>query len=74
MKNKVTAKMIRKAVKILEKHEIKPDKDGLIEVEVPKIRTDFLRVIGKRELINNELIIDNEGNTKKIYVKPTLLI
>ena len=42
MNNKVTAKMIRKAVKILEKHKIKPDKDGFIEIEDPTVRTDFL--------------------------------
>lgn len=42
MKNKVTVKMIRKAVKILMKKEIKPDKDGFIEIEDPTVGTDFL--------------------------------
>lgn len=42
MKDKVTAKMIREAVKILEKHKLKPDGDGLIEIEDPTVRTDFL--------------------------------
>ena len=74
MKDKLTPKMIRKAVKILEKHKLKPDKDGLIEVENPKVKTDFLRVIEKRELVNYKLVTDNEGNTKEIRVKPTLLL
>ena len=42
MDNKVTVKMIRKAVKILRKHELKPDEDGLITIEDPTIGTDFL--------------------------------
>jgi len=43
-------------------------------VENPRERRDFLRVIEKRELVNTKLIIDNEGNTKQIYVRPTLLV
>ena len=42
MKNKVNAKKLRRAVKILMKHEIRPGKDGLIEIEDPTIGTDFL--------------------------------
>ena len=43
MKNKLTAKDIRKAAKILEKHELKPDGDGLITIEIenPRESTDF---------------------------------
>ena len=52
MKNKVTAKMIRKAVKILEKHKLKPDGDGLIEIEYPKVRTDFFTKTEKEMIID----------------------
>ena len=43
MKDKLTAKDIRKAVKELEKHEVKPDGDGLITVDIenPRELTDF---------------------------------
>ncbi len=41
MKEKLTAKDIRKAVKELEKHEVKPDGDGLITIEIPRELTDF---------------------------------
>ena len=52
MKNKVTAKMIRRAVKILMKKEIKPDKDGFIEIEDPTLRTDFLHKKIRKEIIS----------------------
>ena len=51
MKNKVTAKMIRKAVKELRKIKSKPNKDGLIEIEDPTVRTDFLYL---RKIKRNE--------------------
>ena len=73
MKDKVTAKILKKVVKRLLRKS-KAEKPYYVEVENSKIRTDFLRVIGKRELINTKLIIDNEGNTKQIRVKKTLLI
>lgn len=43
MKEKLTAKDIRKAVKELEKHKVKPDSNGLIKIEVknPRELTDF---------------------------------
>jgi len=43
-------------------------------VENPRERRDFLRVIEKKDLVNQKLVIDNEGNTKQIYVKPMLLL
>ena len=42
MKNKVTAKMLRKVVKELRKIELKPGEDGLVEIEDPTVGTDFL--------------------------------
>ena len=71
----LTAKDIRRAAELVEKDSGKVLKvEGILEVENPKVRTDFLRVIDKRELINTKLIIDDEGNTKQIRVKPTLLL
>ncbi len=59
MKNKVNAKMIRRAVKILMKKGIKPDKDGFIEIEDPTLRTDFLYLHkikrGKEETNENKI-------------------
>jgi len=80
MKNKVTAKMIRKLAKELENNQVnKSQNDSInpveyVEVENPKVKTDFLRVIDKRELLNYKLVTDSEGNTKQVYVKPTLLL
>jgi len=73
MKNKVTVKMIREVARRLHK-KLKVEKPYYVEVENPRERRDFLRVIEKRELVNTKLIIDNEGNTKQIYVRPTLLV
>jgi len=59
MKDKVTVKDIRKAVKILEKHKIKPDKDGFIEIEDPTIGVDFLylkKIEKKGTIINTDTI------------------
>ena len=72
MGEKITADTIRKGMKFLMEQN---DKEPLIiEVENPKVKTDFLRVIDKSELVNKKLVIDNEGNTKQVYVKPTLLL
>ena len=71
----LTAKDIRRAAELLEKDSGKVLKvEGILEVENPRERTDFLRIIEKKDLVNCKLVIDNEGNTKQIYVKPTLLI
>ena len=73
MKNKVTVKILmRVAKKLCRKLEV--EKPYHVEVENPRERTDFLRVIDKRELFNKKLVTDNEGNAKLIRVKPTLLI
>ncbi len=52
MKKKLTAKMIRKAVKILEKH----NKDGLnikpVEIGYPKVRADFFTKTEKEMIID----------------------
>ena len=37
MKDELTPEMIKKAVKRLMKHKIKPDSDGLITIENPRI-------------------------------------
>ena len=67
MKDKVTAKMIRKAVKRLEKHKIKPDKDGLIEIEYPKVRTDFFKKTEKEMIIDRfKKKGDNMTNNEKL--------
>ena len=72
MGEKITVDTIRKGMKFLMEQN---DKEPLIiEVENPKVKTDFLRVIDKSELVNKKLVIDNEGNTKQVYVKPTLLL
>ena len=56
MKNKVNAKDIRKAVKILKKYEIKPDKDGLVEIENPRIHFDLLDASKKMSIyIDNDI-------------------
>lgn len=43
MKDKLTPEIIKKAVKRLMKHKIKPDGDGLITIQVenPRESTDF---------------------------------
>ncbi len=72
MNDKLTPKMIRKAAKKLSKGWEVESQD--IEVEVPKLKTDFLRVIDKRELVKYKLVTDKNGDTKEIRVKPTLLL
>jgi len=73
MKNKVTVKILRRAARKLHR-KLENEKPYYVEVENPRERRDFLRVIEKRELVNTKLIIDNKGNTKQIHVKPMLLI
>ena len=75
MKNKVTAKVLRKAAKRLHR-KLKREKPYKVEVENPKVKTDFLRIITKEDLFKSthKTFTDNEGNTKLICVKPTLLI
>ncbi len=78
MDNKVTAKMIRKAVKILRKHELKPDEDGFITIEDPTVRTDFLylRRIERgnswniKNYLKNLLILNTNGGQvgRSIYI------
>ena len=63
MKNKVTAKILRRAAKKLCR-KLKVEKPYYVEVENPKERRDFLRIIEKKDLVNYKLVTDNEGNTK----------
>ena len=66
MNNKLNAKVIKKAAKRLSK--VRKAKPTYIEVESPKVRTDFLlNNIGT----NKETIIDK---FKSKHVKPTLLL
>jgi len=74
MKNKVTAKILRRVAKKLLYRKLEVEKPYYVEVENPRERTDFLRIIEKKDLVNCKLVIDNEGNTKQIYVRPTLLV
>ena len=73
MKNKVTVKILRRVAKKLCR-KLENEKPYYVEVENPRERTDFLRIIEKKDLVNCKLVIDNEGNTKQIYVRPTLLL
>jgi len=62
--NPLTPKTIKKAIKILEKHKLKPDKDGLVEVEFPVYRTDFFTGALPQALIDkidNPLYRDSVG-------------
>lgn len=61
MTNKLTPKMIRKAVKRLEKYETKSNGNGLIEIEIESPR-ELLDII---EGIKNKLyILDIKGDVK----------
>ena len=47
MKEKLTVKDIKKAVKILEKHKLKPDDDGLITIEQKRSNKIFDKFISR---------------------------
>jgi hypothetical protein len=49
MKEKLTPETIKKAVKILMKHKIKPDEDGLITIENPIYSYDLLNYKGRNK-------------------------
>lgn len=65
MKNKVNAKILRKAAKRLHRK---------LKVEKPNIEVDSLRIIEKRDLVNYKIVKDNAGVYKQIRIKPTLLL